>query len=210
MTSSDQAMGFDPWGADADATISARMRASGDVSTDLALRQVAHGVETRRQACEAPDGGCETLHCLQVCLVHRLTVPEWLRVVFIQRHQQVTSAQVGTWEEAFGRPWPPRTRLATVRRNKTLVRKIHDLVWRLVSQSQHRTIDRLLFDEIGEMRGIALSGSTVARLYYDGIHKEGLASVADMRSAGPQFPSNSPKDENEFQRRAAHSGAATA
>jgi hypothetical protein len=172
---------FDPWTTALEqAVLYGGDGQSGTVSL-LAQKQAASQVMKDRDACLAPDGGCAVLHCLSICLANDLTPPKWLRDAFIQRHSTVVNAQGASWDDAFGRPWPTRTRLASERQAMRLKKVIHAAVLNLVRNDPALPIKRDLFERVGEMPGIHKSGATVERLYYKAL-SDGLPNVAQLRS----------------------------
>jgi hypothetical protein len=146
----------------------------------LVLHQVAQQVLQARDECLAAEGGGAVLRCLQRCLLHALLPPRWLSDAFAQRHARVTEAEVGSWDEAFGAPWPPGTRLATVRKHKRLKQAIHAEAWTRVLAGAPVTRD--LFEQIGEQRGICVSGSLAEKLYHEAL-QEGMPNPVAVRAA---------------------------
>ncbi|VTU29478.1 hypothetical protein H6CHR_03203 [Variovorax sp. PBL-H6] len=173
---------FDPWTSTATEALQANEQHQPGAPEPLAQHQAAQEVLSARAACLAGDGGCAVLHCLRLCLANALHVPRWLADAFIGRHSRVVDAEVCTWDEAFGRPWPPHTRLAAVRRQRQLKNKVHAAVWRLITEEPDVPIARDLFERIGEMRGIDVCGSTAEDLYYQAL-RDGAPSVAQVRAA---------------------------
>lgn len=171
---------FDPWTA----TVAQALKWAEDkeqtATAPLAQRHAAHEVLQNREACLAADGGCMVLECLRLCGANQLTPPGWLWDAFIQRHSQVTDAEVGTWDEAFGRPWPAHTRLKAVRERRRLKSKVHLAAWQLAVQEPGLAVNRDFFERISEMPGIPKSGATVERIYYEAL-ADGLTSVALLR-----------------------------
>ncbi|MBK6852105.1 MAG: hypothetical protein IPG93_10900 [Burkholderiales bacterium] len=151
-------------------------------TVDDLQRHAAQEVESMRDRCGGTDGGSTVLHCLCLCALHGLPIPPWLRDEFVTRHHLVADAHVKSWDQAFGRPWPKRTRLATVRRHATLMRRVHDEVWKLAAQRPDLAIKRILFEEVGSIRGIDLGCAAVERLYYESL-RAGFVNVAQWRRA---------------------------
>lgn len=156
--------------------------AGAEQAIDLAQWQVAEELERRRPACLDADSKGESMRCLLLCLTHRLPLPAWLSIDIIRRAEQVTGAHVKTWDEAFGTPWPKRTRLAVVRKRRRLKVRVHAAVWALVSADLSLSINRILFDLVGELPNVSLPASTVEHLYYEALH-DGQLSVATWRDA---------------------------
>lgn len=136
-----------------------------------------------REAACAPGGGPIVMACVSRWIACS-DAPQWLISQFIARRARVTDAHVVTWddEEAFGRPWPSGTRLKSVRLRKRVKARIHHEVFSLVQADLSRSVNRILFDEVGELRSVALSGSVVERLYYESVH-EGALNVVVWRDA---------------------------
>lgn len=150
------------------------------------LQQVQSEVERLQVECLAVGGGCATLRALHLCLLHGLSAPTWLAQEFSLRFLRVTDAHVGSWDEAFGRPWPKHTRLHVVRERRQLLRLVHSAVWEMACTPGPRghwaPINRIMFDQIGERPNIAASGSKVERMYYEAL-RQGFPNVAELRAA---------------------------
>lgn len=172
---------FDPWTSSAAEALRAHEQHTGDGPGPLAQHQAALQVLAARGACLAPDGGCEVLRCMAVCMANRLSVPGWLADAFVGRHARVVDAEVGTWDETFGAPWPPRTRLAEVRKRRRLRKAVHAAVFERVQNEPELSFTRLaLFDPVGEQRGINVCGRVAEDLYYEAL-ADGLPSAKAVR-----------------------------
>ena len=113
-------------------------------------------------------------------MLHGLAVPRWLAIEFVRRCELVIGACVGSWDEAFGRPWPARTRLPQVRRRRALQKRVHQAVFSLAIAEPTAALWRDdVFQRVGDQ--IGKSGSTVERIYYQAL-RDGLPSVATMRA----------------------------
>lgn len=150
---------------------------------DEAFQEVA----SLRQDCEHDGGGTAVLRCVRLCAIYGLVMPNWLVVEFDRRYARVVEAKVRTWDEAFGRPWPGRVRLTTLRRRGRLRRVVYLEVCRRLREVPRPPLRRSLFEEIGEMAEISRSGAEVERLYYEAIKIDGLPGalqvLADERAA---------------------------
>lgn len=137
-----------------------------------------------RGACAGPAGGGAVLDALRLVVLMLPVDLHWLRDEYLRRYGRVRGAHVGTWDhaEAFGRPWPSRTRLAAERRRMRLKSIVHASVWRLVRANPDIGITRTLFDQVGEARDVALAGAAVEKLYYATL-KEGMLNIAQWRAA---------------------------
>ncbi|MEY4750398.1 MAG: hypothetical protein RIQ60_2612 [Pseudomonadota bacterium] len=152
--------------------------ADAEPSVQSAQREV----EQLRAQCLSDQGGPAVLQAVNLCALHNLLMPAWLRDEYVKRHHLVADAHARSWDDAFGRPWPKRTRLATVRRRRVLIRRVHTEVWKLAASRPDLAIKRELFDMVGELEGIHLEGSTVDRLYYAAL-RAGFVNVAEWRRA---------------------------
>lgn len=103
------------------------------------------------------------LGAIRICANHDLVMPEWLARAFIRSYDKVLRHDVGSWDDAFGRPLPKGKHLNAARkkRNKGFsawirVRQLHD---------QGRAIDEQLFEDVGKELG--LGKTLVSEYYYD-------------------------------------------
>lgn len=158
---------------------------TGPHSDDVLHHAAEIELERMRPACEAAGGGCAIMDAVAHCALHRLLMPEWLATCFIRMRAPVVDAEVGSWDQAIGRPWPRRARLSTIRRRIAAKALVHAAVWRAVQDDPTRGINRILFDEIGEQPDIAAGGSLVAELYYEAV-ADGRLNVAVWRRARHQ------------------------
>jgi hypothetical protein len=96
------------------------------------------------------------------CLECEVPIPEWVSEAFVTECAKVAGFQVGTWDEAFGKPHPKGTHLATKRKHASKGWRIYLDV--LNATDAGRPIDEGLFDEVGRRHGV---GKTLAaELYY--------------------------------------------
>jgi hypothetical protein len=172
---------FDPWTSSAAEALRAHELHGGDGPGPLAQHQAALQVLAARGACLAADGGCEVMRCMAACMANRLSVPGWLADAFLGRHARVVDAAAGTWDEAFRAPWPPRTRLAEVRKRRRLRKAVHAAVFERVQRDPELSFTRsALFDPVGELRGINVCGRVAEDLYYEAL-ADGLPSAKAVR-----------------------------
>src|SRR5689334_13330050 len=125
---------FDPWNATkADALEANRWHVeNSDVLGPLALFDAAQQVKSARALCESVGGGCEVLRCVRICIANELSLPSWLSREFLRRHELVATAELGSWDSAFGQPWPGGAKRLEASRERLRLRKvIHRHVWRL-------------------------------------------------------------------------------
>lgn len=164
---------FDPWASTPEDALRAHEQhdPAGGAPDPLAQFQAAQEVLQAQDACLAAGGGCSVLRCVNLCLLNGLAAPRWLSDAFAQRHARVAGAEVGSWDEAFGRPWPARTRLDLERRRMLHTKAVHAAVWRMVAGRPSVSINRVLFDKVAAALDLGVSGSKVEKLY--------LAALAD-------------------------------
>lgn len=55
-------------------------------------------------------------HAIATCAQYRLIVPPWAAGAFIERFDPVYRAEISSWDEAFGRPYPKGAHLEKLRR----------------------------------------------------------------------------------------------
>jgi len=46
------------------------------------------------------------LAAIRICALHELPLPDWTAKAFIQRYGEVLNCRTGSWDEAFGQPYP--------------------------------------------------------------------------------------------------------
>ena len=116
------------------------------------------------------------------CATFGWKLPQWAADAFISAADKVRSAQLGSWDEAFGKPYP-REHVGKVRRNlKSMaiylrVTELHE---------QGNPIDSGMFEIVGgELRPV-MAKTQCARLYYEFKKREDR-----LRAAGlSHFPKN--------------------
>ena len=146
-----------------------------------ALRSAAlEQLERMRPACEGVPDGITVHEAVAHCMRHNLMPPPWLSAVFLTRYALVRDAHVGSLDKAFGRPWPPRTRLAQVRLNRKRRAAVHAALWDAVRRGESLNDD--LCDRIGELPTVNASRSTVWLRYRDAVN-EGAMDLALWRTS---------------------------
>lgn len=106
---------FDPWTA----TFAEAQAAHGegfDPSPAQPLYQwnAAQEVTQLREEVELGNGFA-VLDAISRCARHGLVMPDWLARQYLTRYHGVLNCRVGSWDQAFGAPFPVRVRLATWR-----------------------------------------------------------------------------------------------
>jgi hypothetical protein len=157
------------------------MSTGGQLVSEDACAAALAEIEQLRLPCTIGNDGCAVLQCLVLCLSHAVPAPDWLRSEFIRRHTLVKDAYVMSWDDAFGRFWPPRTRLPVERRHREEQAKVHGAVWALLQANPDVPFGRIgMFDVVGAMGDIKLSASEAEKRYYQAIDA-GYLNLADWR-----------------------------
>jgi hypothetical protein len=103
------------------------------------------------------------LLAIRKCANFDMVMPDWVARNFIRRFDQVLSCRVGSWDEAFGQPYPGK-HLKGLRRN----RELRFAIWVRIRKIRRRfpaiPIDERLFGHIGKKFGI--QKTKVGELYY--------------------------------------------
>lgn len=142
----------------------------------------AEAIESLRARCESGDG-CAVLLAVRDYMLQDPQVPAWLRDCFVRHYARVGDAQVASWDEAFGRPFPRGTRIAILRRDRTRLRLVHEAVWAQLRRNPKQAIDAKLFELAARDSNLACSGATVRNLYYRAINEHGLLNLAEYKQA---------------------------
>lgn len=114
------------------------------------------------------------LGAIRICANHDLVMPEWLARAFIRAYDKVLRHDVGSWDDAFGRPLPKGRHLNAARKKRNKA----PAVWRRVRKlhEEGRAIDDLLFEDVGKELG--LGKTLVSEFYYEHDARWGGLSMA--------------------------------
>ena len=170
---------FDPWAATFDEAQAAQVVTQVEASYLQPLFQwaAAQRVTSARAACEGGDG-FSVMECIHLCAWHGLVMPDWLAGDFMRRYRLVNHAKVGSWDKAFGLPYPKGTQLSRIRFRRRARLAIHTDVLRAIQFDPNRPIDEGLFGEIGAKHG---AGKTQAEELYRQALNLGLPNVAEVK-----------------------------
>lgn len=117
---------FDPWTATFDEAMAAQSALPYYSGPNGPLYQweAAQSVNALRSAVE---GGCgfDVMDAVSRCMRHDLVAPDWLARAFVRRYDSVLNCRVGSWDDAFGRPYPLRARLGTLRQRRQMRWALH-------------------------------------------------------------------------------------
>src|ERR1700730_7484658 len=118
------------------------------------------------------------------CATFGWKLPQWAADAFISAANKVRSAQVGSWDEAFGRPYHPRKHLGKAHRSLRTM-EIYLRVTELHDRDNIPIDKEHMFNPVAEEFGLA--GTQCADLYYEFKDREDR-----LRAAGTShFPKNS-------------------
>ncbi len=176
---------FDPWSS----TFEEARQAQNALETDEILGPcgpihqwaAAQDIERMREEIESGfrSSGFATLGAVRRCLTHGLVAPEWLVMSFNRRYDAVGNCIAGSWDSplAFGEPYPGKS-IASLRKARMFRLQVYLAV---IDAREKRgvSINKLLFDEIGEQFGL---GKTLTeKLYYEAVRVYGLPNPAKKR-----------------------------
>lgn len=149
-------------------------------------------LESLQQQYEKSKDGYLILSGVQTCAMHELTMPDWLAKEFIIRFRKVGRAELGSWDEAFGKPYPKNSNLNAIRKRRSNGIKVHNLVISKITQNPLRPIDRGLFDEISQELNIGISRTEAEKLYYR-LVKAGWLDAKEVKKNLTKLPRKSRK-----------------
>lgn len=103
------------------------------------------------------------LPSIRRCAQHDLALPTWLSAAYIAAYDEVLNCRVGSWDEAFGRPFPKGTNLAARRKKRNLMFGVYKEV--NAKHAAGAAIDTAMFEEVGKLHNIGKS--LCAEYYYE-------------------------------------------
>jgi len=101
------------------------------------------------------------LRAVNVCALHDLPMPDWLKKAFTNAFDKVEELEVKKLEDAFGSPLKKGEHIAAVRKKRKLANLVFSEVG--VAIRDWKPVDTALFEEIGSKLGL---GKTLASDYY--------------------------------------------
>lgn len=87
------------------------------------------------------------------CVRAGLIAPDWLALLFLRQYDKVLNCRVGSWDAAFGNPFPKGRQLASMRRSRTNRMRVVVAVANAISKEPERPIDVSFWEEIGQSIG---------------------------------------------------------
>jgi hypothetical protein len=158
---------------------------------EIGITAYKHLVELATQDPEAFSEHVRSLHLsgqpqaltdmIYWCATFGWKLPQWAADAFISAADKVRSAQLGSWDEAFGKPYPGKKHVGKVRRSlKSMA--IYLRVTEL--HGPDSPIDNGMFERVGEE--FSLAKTQCAELYYAFKKREDTLQAAGLS----HFPKN--------------------
>lgn len=164
-------------GADVDPTVAARIDAAmreteeilradpartiADPTLPIYRAAAVERLEDERKKFEQGDK-MALLAAIRTCANHDLPLPRWASRAFVVAYDRVLNCKLGSWDDAFGRPYPKGSHLSALRKRRLYTMPVRMAVTR--ASESGRPIDETLFEEIGQQFGL---GKTLTmELYY--------------------------------------------
>ena len=76
----------------------------------------------------------QPLDGMAICARAGLVAPDWLARSYLKAFRKVVNCEVGSWDEAFGAPYPKGVQLAALRRRRTARIRVSNVVTQFVKQ----------------------------------------------------------------------------
>lgn len=127
-----------------------------------------------------------------VCAIHDLVMPDWLARAYMQRWNRVRVKAVGSWDEAFGRPYPKGKQLAAMRKAELDMWSITFAVTEFVQRHPYAPLDPE-WERFGAELGV--SDTQAERLHARAVKVGFAISPAELRKA-QGYPPVPPKFAN--------------
>lgn len=114
------------------------------------------------------------------CVRAGLLAPDWLVYPFFRQYDKVLNCRVGSWDEAFGSPFPKGTNLARKRQDRVNKSRVSNAVADAINRNPERSIDASFWDEIGLSAGV---GKTKAQELHARAVQLGFAIAPSVRKS---------------------------
>jgi hypothetical protein len=177
---------FDPWTATFDEAKVAQDALGEHVGPGLPLYQwcAVQEVNKLRPAVEA-GCGFDVMDAVSRCLRHDLGPPDWLARAFLRRYDAVLNCRAGSWDDAFGRPYPKNAQLAALRRRRIGRLKASNAFTERLRRNPMRAVDKALWEEIGHEID---EGTTRAEELYREALRMGIGQTAAVIRKSQGWP----------------------
>jgi hypothetical protein len=136
-------------------------RSLADPTLPVYREAAAEELKTERERFERGDKAA-LLGAVRICANHDLPLPSWASRAFIAAYDRVLRLDTGSWDDAFGRPYPKGKHLAAMKK-----KRLHRVPVKVAVDRAHkagRAIDETLFSQVGKEFGLGIT--LVAELYY--------------------------------------------
>ena len=130
-------------------------------------RAALNVLDAMQQAYES-GGHLRLLSAVNLCAMHDLPTPEWVRRGFVDCYRRVVEYEAKSWDDVFGRPHPKGLHLESARRRESRRIPVYTRINEILYLEPDTPIDRGLFERVGEEYGI--SKTVAEELYYEVKH----------------------------------------
>ena len=130
----------------------------------LIRRHYRERLEVERTRFDAGDR-MALFAALRICAQRDLKMPQWASRAFIRGYDKVLNCRTGSWDEAFGEPYPGK-HLARLRQRRLNRSAVWLRIKKLLAQPDAPPVDRSLFEKVGKELGIG--PRVCSELYYAG------------------------------------------
>ena len=134
---------------------------------DLPLYQwsASQDLDTLKAQFEAGDSFA-LLQAIRKCANHDLRMPDWVAENYINRFDRVLNCKSGSWDEAFGKPYPKGKHIKEMKERRNLRFRVYVRVREIREASKKLIpIDEALFSRVGAEFGI--KKTLCNELYYE-------------------------------------------
>ena len=183
---------FDPWTS----TMEEALAMNGeDTGPAAPIFQWDAAQQVLAFAPPAAASGFDVLHCVALCAMRRLVMPDWLVRAFLVRYRAVQQLRVCSWDapQAFGPPYPKGTHVAALRRRRLSRMRVALEINKFISMHPELPLDGDELVRIGKLVG---EGRTrVQELQAEAVKMRLMKSPGDQRGAlgFPRSPRRSRK-----------------
>jgi hypothetical protein len=156
---------FDPWTATLDEAMAAQSvwYGNGIGREPIFQWDAARQVEARQNAVVGGDGFA-VLACIRTCVTNDLVAPEWLAYAFNAHFDKVLNCRVGSWDAAFGKPYPGK-HLRNLQQRRKLRFDVLDRIRDILKTESKTAVDETLFAQVG--REFNIGKTLCGEMYYE-------------------------------------------
>lgn len=150
--------------AESEAIVAADPKRALDRSLPIFQFHARLAIEEYRLQHEAGDPRA-LLAAIRQCAQVDMVLPEWLARAFCRAFDNVVNCRAGSWDEAFGRPYPKGTKIGPLRKRMQDRWRVLHAFGEIKAKDPRRPVDVGLFEEIGERLGFG--ATRAAELFYE-------------------------------------------